>query len=348
MLTFRVTQIPWRILLSLSFVISVVGFVISSEIRAVEGSNASSSLDRGEAVLPAAAVVDTDLQRLDGFIVWSSNRSGNHDIYLKRLPNGVIQRITNHPHTEFYPRISPDGKQIVFSRSHKPSVSQRNIYPWDVYLLDLKSGKERLLAKNGNLPTWSIDGKRVFFQRHGNTVVELNLRKNREKILYQSGQNIKVPPKTALGTPSISAKGDRLAATFRNTMRATGVVGPKGRVRRTGKGCQLNWGPGDRYLYKIDDGGKMKNALYKINAKTLAATKWFDAQGDYSHEYFPRISNTDDVLVYGASSGGHEHDTADYEIFLWVVGEPANKVKRITYHAGNDCWPDVYLYKPVS
>ena len=348
MMTYRVAQTPWRILLSISFVIAVAVLFTTYESRAAKKSDAFSPLVRGEVVLKAAAVVDTDPQRFDGFIVWSSNRSGNHDIYLKRLPDGAVQRLTDHLHTEFYPRISPNGKQIVFARSHQPLVSQRNIYPWDVYLLDLKSGKERLLAKNGNLPTWSIDGKRVFFQRHGNTVVELNLRSNREKILYQSGKNIKVPPKTALGTPSISAKGDRLATTFRNTMRATGVVGSKGRVRKTGNGCQLSWGPGDRYLYKIDDGGKMKNALYKIDVKTLAVTKWFDAQGNYSHEYFPRISNTADVLVYGASSGGHEHDTADYEIFLWVIGAPANQAKRITFHAGNDCWPDVYLYKPVD
>ena len=347
-MTSRVAQTSWRILLPLGIVIAVAGLFLTYEIWAVKKRGAFRSLDRGEAVLPAAAVVDTDQQSLDGFIVWSSNRSGNHDIYLKRLPDRAVRQLTNHQHTEYYPRISPNGRQIVFARSHQPLVSQGNIYPWDVYLLDLKSGKERLLAKNGNLPTWSIDGKRVFFQRHGNSVVELNLKNNRERILYQSGQNIKVPPKTALETPSISAKGDRLAVTFRNTMRATGVVGAGGRVRKTGNGCQLNWGPGDRYLYKIDHGGKMKNALYKIDAKTLAATKWFDAPGDYSHEYFPRVSNTADVLVYGASSGGHEHDTADYEIFLWVIGEPANQAKRITFHPGNDCWPDVYLYRPAS
>lgn len=347
-MTSRAAQTPWRILLPLGIVIAVASLFFSDEIKAAKKRGAVRSLDRGEAVLPATAVVDTDQQSLDGFIVWSSNRSGNHDIYLKRLPEGVFQQLTNHPHNEYYPRISPNGKQIIFARSHQPGVSQRNIYPWDVYLLDLKSRKERLLAKNGNLPTWSIDGKRVFFQRHGNTVVELNLRNNRERILYQSGQNINVPPKTALGTPSISAKGDRLAVTFRNTMRATGVVGSEGGVRKTGKGCQLNWGPEDRYLYKIDAGGKMKNALYKIDAKTLAATKWFDAPGDYSHEYFPRLSNTADVLVYGASSEGHEHDTADYEIFLWVVGEPANQAKRMTFHTGNDCWPDIFLYRPVN
>ena len=341
-------QKKWRILLPLGFVIALTSLFFPHDIGAEKKHNILNSSNQSRTIIRVAAAADTDQQRLDGFIVWSSNRSGNHDIYLKHLPNGPVQRLTDHPHSEYYPRISPNGKQIVFARSHQPSVSQRNIYPWDVYLLDLRSGKERLLAKNGNLPTWSVDGKRVFYQRHGNTVVELNVRKKKERVLYRSGKNIKVRPKTALGTPNISARGDRLAVTFRNTMRATGVVGLLGGIRMTGKGCQLTWGPDDRYLYKIDRGGKMENAVYKIDAKTLVTTKWFDAPGEYSHEYFPRLSNTADVLVYGASSGEHEHDTADYEIFLWVVGEPTSKVKRITFHSGNDCWPDIYLYKPVG
>ena len=46
--------------------------------------------------------------------------------------------------------------------------------------------------------------------------------------------------------------------------------------------------------------------------------------------------------MLGASAGGHEHDVADYEIFLWQVGAPADQVQRLTFHSGNDNWPDIY------
>ena len=127
-------------------------------------------------------------------------------------------------------------------------------------------------------------------------------------------------------------------------MRATAVVEKNGDLRETGNGCQLSWGPEDRYLYKIDHGGKQENALFKIDAQTLRPEKWFDAVGPFSHEYFPKIGNRADVLVYGASEGGHEHDTADYEIFLWLIGQPASTAVRISYHTGNDCWPDIFLF----
>lgn len=88
----------------------------------------------------------------------------------------------------------------------------------------------------------------------------------------------------------------------------------------------------------------MQNAIFKIDSRTLKAQKWFDSPGPFSHEYFPKVANGGDVLVYGASSGGHEHDTADYEIFLWLIGQPAAQAIRITHHTGNDCWPDVFLF----
>jgi len=41
---------------------------------------------------------------IDGFIVWSSNRFGNHDILQMDLPGGEIRQLTNHPHTETWAR----------------------------------------------------------------------------------------------------------------------------------------------------------------------------------------------------------------------------------------------------
>jgi hypothetical protein len=42
-----------------------------------------------------------------------------------------------------------------------------------------------------------------------------------------------------------------------------------------------------------------------------------DLPGAYSHEYFPKLSNDGRWLVWGAAAEGHEHDRADYEIFVW-------------------------------
>ena len=321
-----------RSVLILVLVLALLGFTVSFlayEIRGLSKRGTILPPDQGSPVNNSQGGAGGTLTGVDGFIVWSSNRSGNHDIYLYSMHNGKIKQLTKHPHTEYFPRISPNGKQIVFARAHKQWVSQRNLYSWDIWLLDLKSGEENLLAKNGTVPTWSSDGKRIFFLRNGNEVVAFHTKKKREQVLANSGDRASLPPKTIIETPSMDNSGHRLAVTLRKTMRATALLGPNGAIQKLGKGCQLTWGPGDRYLYKIDDGGKMQNAIYKIDRKSLIAQKWFDAPGEYSHEYFPRVSKTGDVLVYGASSGGHEHDTADYEIFLWVIGQPASRASGL-------------------
>ncbi|WP_284152446.1 lysylphosphatidylglycerol synthase domain-containing protein [Desulfofustis limnaeus] len=337
------TSRRWPVILLLSLLLGAAVLFAAFEYRKIAKRGAIQAPPQGESVAPQELPGRELLGDLDGFVVWSSNRAGSHDIYRLSLPDGRISRLTSDPHTDYYPRISPDGKRIVFARSHEPWVSQRNVYPWDVWLLDLETGEERRIARNGTVPTWSGDGKRVFFQRQATEVVALNLASGKEQVLYKAGDTVAVPPKTELQTPDLSRRGDRLAVTFRQTMRATAVVEPDGTTRQIGKGCQLNWGPDDAYLYRIDDGGRMGNSLYRIDPTSYEATRWFDAPGAWSHEYFPRVAATGDVLVYGASAEGHEHDTADYEIFLWFIDQPETQTVRLTYHTGNDCWPDIFL-----
>ena len=277
-----------------------------------------------------------------GFVVWSSNRSGNHDILKMTLPEREITHLTTNPNTEYFPRISPDGRHIVFARSQKPWVSQRNQELWDVILLDLETGKEKLLAKNGNTPTWSIDGKKVYFQRKVFSMVEIDVKSGKERILFSSGTG-DVNKKAGLQTPGYHEGQNKMAVTLRYTQHMTAIVDMNGKLKEISDGCQLTWSKDGSFLYHVDYGGKMKNAFYLYDPQTGKSKKWLDLPGEYSHEYFPRLSNDEKYLVFAASKGGHEHDSADYEIFLWQVGAPAESAVRLTFHSGNDNWPDVFL-----
>jgi hypothetical protein len=277
------------------------------------------------------------------FIVWSSNREENHDLFLLRLPSLGVERLTDHPHIDYYPRISPDGSKVVFARSQAPKVSQRNKVPWDVYILDLPSRAETLVARNANAPSWSEDGRKIFFQRNADSFVECDLETGKERVLFRSGEG-QVPPGVALSYPDFNAQEQKLAATVRGAHRATVIFGVDGTVERVGGGCTLSWAPCNEYLYLIGHGGKQKNVFYRYDRQTGRAAKWLDLPGDHSHEYFPRMSNCSRYLVFGASTGGHELDIADYEIFLWKIGTPPEQAIRLTYHTSNDCWPDIHVH----
>ena len=285
--------------------------------------------------------IKTLLGDTKGFVVWSSNRSGNHEIYAMSLPDLEIKPLTHNPHVDYYPRISPDGSKVVFARSQIPWVSQRDNEHWDVYVLDLVSGAETLLARDANAPMW-FDAGSVIFQRRDSRVVKKNIDGSGEQVLFESGPK-QIPKDVRLETPDIDAKSGAMVVTFRGAVRMTALVSADGNIRKVAGGCQINWSPDKSFLYYVDHGGRMKNQFYKIDLQTLSQTKWLDLPGEYSHEYFPRLSQDERWLVFGASAKGHEHDTADYEIFLWKVGTSPEGAVRLTYHTGNDCWPDIYV-----
>ncbi|MBN1556750.1 MAG: flippase-like domain-containing protein, partial [Lentisphaerae bacterium] len=274
---------------------------------------------------------------LRGRIVWSSNRFGNHEIVSLSLPDLTFRRLTDHPHVDYFARVSPDGRRIVFSRSQVAWVSQRNPVPWDVYLLDLETGAESRVARNGNTPTWSADGQTVYFQRDGGRFVAHELATGQERVLFAAGRE-GLPEGVELQTPHFNAAAGALAVTLRGALRATVVIWEDGRHVRVGGGCQLTWtGRGTELCY-VDKGGRQKNVIYGYDLESRERTPWLDLPGDLSHEYFPAFSAEARWMVFGASGGGrhgHEHDTADYEIFLWRRGTPADEAVRVTFHTGN-------------
>lgn len=300
------------------------------------------------AAAAAAAPEERRLQefvaRHRGVVVWSSNRHGNHDILLLEMPSGAIRRLTSHAHTETFPRLSPDGRQVLFSRSQQPWVSQRRSRPWDTWLLDLATGRERLVASNAFTAVWTGDGQGAVFQRNGGEVVLHTLANGAERTLLAAGR----PPLESglqLQSPDYDARSGRLAVTLRGARRMTAVYGDDGvRQRVSGGGhCQLAWLPGGEGLYSVGDGERQGNAIHRHWLAPARSELWLDLPEPFSHEYFPRLSRDGRVLVLGASSGGHEHDTADYEIFAWEVGTPPEAAVRLTFHTGNDCWPDIWL-----
>jgi hypothetical protein len=76
---------------------------------------------------------------------------------------------------------------------------------------------------------------------------------------------------------------------------------------------------------------------------SLDQLELMDLPGRRSHEYFPELSSDGKWLIWAATQRGHDHDTADYEIYLWQVGSPSDQAVRLTHNSGNDRWPDLFL-----
>ena len=302
---------------------------------AQEAPGAGSAREMGA---PERAALAAAWAGRSGFIVWSSTMHGQHDLVRLDWPSGRMTRLTDSPFVDSTPKISPDGSQVVFARSRQEWVSFRNLDEWDVWVLDLKSRTERRVAERGAEPSWTGDGRGVVFQRGGREVVQVDLASGAETVLLGARE-----PLLWTG-PSRDPAGARVAVTVRGGRRSTSIFSvPDGPETRVAEGCQLAFVPGGRWLVVVESGGRMKNRICRVDRDGRNLETLLDMPGEWSHEYFPRVSNDGALLVFGASQGGHEHDTADYEIFLWPIGEPPARAARVSFHTGNDQWPDVWV-----
>ncbi len=332
--------------------------LLAKEYRASKKMGATSAPPVGEDVtsrfLERSAKSTQELQGINGFAVWSSNRFGNHDIIKMDLPSREITRLTNNPHTEFYSRISPDGKKVVFARSHEPWVSQRNWVAWDVYILDIASGKEKLVSKNATFPSW-VDNESVSYLHQGVQVVVKGLGLfGKTKVVYESGKTNKVAAGALISTPEYNPVTGQVVFTgkqsqlgMRKGFWGTAIQQADNTHDGLYNGCQVFFSSDNSYMYQVTNGdGKYDpkgNRFMRIDPTTYESVPMFDFNDSYSHIYFPKDSNDGRYMVFGGSAGGHEHDTADYEIFLWDMSKSPDYATRLSFHSGNDNWPDVYI-----
>ena len=89
-------------------------------------------------------------------LVYTSDRAGNNDIWLRDLETNEDTQVTVGPGSEFRGVISPDGTKVVFRRIVRGNTN--------IYLVHLGRGSEQLLLEDvGSHMDWTPDGKKILF-----------------------------------------------------------------------------------------------------------------------------------------------------------------------------------------
>jgi len=91
-------------------------------------------------------------------VAYSSDRSGNFDIWVQSLGGGNPIQVTHHPAHDWQPDWSPDGNNIVF-RSERDGGG--------IYVVPAFGGNERKVSSFGYRPQWSPDGSKILFLEPG-------------------------------------------------------------------------------------------------------------------------------------------------------------------------------------
>jgi hypothetical protein len=291
-------------------------------------------------------------QQVSGRIVWSSSRFGNHDILIMKTDGSDVKALTSGDEVDWFPRFSPDGKEILFVRSKKGWVAERDANEpekWEQFLMAADGGNLRKVADNASWGTW-VDGQRILFARKSKLFVK-DLGTGAET-LFVDGDGVPDLVGADLQNPNLSPDQKYVALTLRGSKRETGIFSVERKTWvKTGEGCQIGWFPqGDRILWVNPSGNGDSEVLAQpvkdgvpVSALAREETRFIDIPGRRSHEYFPQLDRTGKWLVWAATQRGHDHDIADYEIYIWRVGAPANEATRLTFHSANDRWPDIFI-----
>ena len=122
------------------------------------------------------------------YISFSSNQSGNYDIYIIDTNGGNLQNITDNRTDDYGAAWSPDGHYFAYT-----SDPNRNA---DIYVMDMETEKKLRLTKDpgiDTMPEWSPDGKWIAFcsDRSGAfEIYKMDVRgKNLQRLTRLPGKN---------------------------------------------------------------------------------------------------------------------------------------------------------------
>ncbi|MCK9182389.1 MAG: hypothetical protein M0P13_05865 [Fibrobacteraceae bacterium] len=311
-----------------------------------------------------AAALSALKGKIKGKIVWSTSRvHSTHDLWVMNADGTDAKALTNSQTVDWFPRFSPDGQTVIFTRSKGGWTPENDAnYPekWDLWTVGIDGQNEKKVADNATWGTFRPDGKSIVFSR-GAKVFEKELESGTEKLLLDGAVAFK-DKDVILQEPNLSADGKYLAITLRGSMRETGIWDlAQKKWNKSGDGCQIDFFADGSRAYRVNPTGNggtaapseilwftLKNGEQQEKIGFFGipkAAKLMDLPGRRSHEYFPRVSQDGKWLVWGATDKGHDHDIYDYELYVWKIGEPVKTAARVTFHTANDRWPDIWIEK---
>jgi len=131
-------------------------------------------------------------------VAYVSDRTGKFDIFLRQVGTTSDIQLTHDQGDNIQPAFSPDGRQIAFvsSRAGDSEISHpccdQALAGGDLWVMPALAGPARLIAKNGNAPSWSPDGSTIVFSRSRDGIYQVSASGGEAHKLLLTGEVVAV------------------------------------------------------------------------------------------------------------------------------------------------------------
>ena len=263
-----------------------------------------------------------------GTISFTSDRTGNLDIYTIDTNGENLINLTNHPADDYSPTWSPDGRAMAY-------VSERDGNP-EIYVMDLNTKEQRRLTEHKATdidPAWSPDGRSIAFasnlaRDHAADTDIYTMNTNGKKVnrLTNKGGNN--------STPSWSPDGKWIA--FRSTQDGIGGIhvmtaeGEKQRALTQVSATNPAWAPDGTQSCVVSEnlGGVAALTLFIVDVNGKNVQKLTD--GTHASDE-PSWSPDGASIVYVSVRDGSKA--------LYIIKTTGGEPRQLTEHLGQDFSP---------
>jgi len=295
---------------------------------------------------------DTSRLQPGKWVTWASNREGGrHEIYLMETSKKEITKLTSRGGQK--PRWAPDGRWIAYydDTDHETRIVRPD-------------GSGDRVACEGQIRYWLHDN-RGFICRRVDGFYLVNPEDGDatpSKLVYRKSDFTQLVG-NVFDTTGATHDGRYVVAVtdqYRNGF--TGTNGAfkadwtavafdmqhRDKIYVIGPGCQPTTPPTGNWVYHVQRGTATSPDLLKLDIRDLKDRGSYSVEmshknSDWGHEYFPSVSNDNEWMIYGASTGCHDFDTCDYELFLHPLGAGSTARERLTFNKANDRWPAIHV-----
>lgn len=269
-----------------------------------------------------------DFSKLNGKILFQSNRDGDEEIYVMDPDGSGVVRLTRNKAFDGYPVWSFDGQWIAFESNREGR--------FQIFVMDRHGKRTHKITGNAydnRYPCWSPNGKWIAYQskrENGLQIYAVNLSTGKERPLTRAWYKS--------GLPNWSPDGKKIAFTA-NKMLGWGVYvmdsdGKNIKALDTkGGACRPHWSRDGKRIAYVSQKADKKGDIWIMSGDGLDKRRLTTDALNY--DYYPSWSADGNWIVYANT---RHKKKGNWEIRIINVNTGASQ--QITHHPAQDRYPD--------